>query len=557
MREGQMYQISRACFAGLVIATWASFAGSQTIDFETLPGGAATTDNMLIDAQYEAEFGVRFSLIDRVTGAHAGFPRIAKVGSPLTAFVSCQGDDTPDSGLGVGSSFLTDDGVLGNSADLLVEYFSPVREASGIILDVDARSSLPGAVEGWLIQAFSSSGEVLEFIQIFAPQGPDEPGCDGYNGEGDGSARGFSFSRINADIASLQFSYIGNAKLGSVGLAFDNFSPSTAVEELEVEIVQSSGEDLCIGSSVFLGVNTTGGFSDQTVRWERRLSQTDPWEETSISDIDGEYFPVDGEQVRVLVDDGSIEVASDPIEFDLAPREVEVQTESEAFGWALTLLYQNNTPPQIWGDDPTSFENDDIETVSEGVHIVPMVTASGAHLAVIFNTTGGSTPGTVRTEVISLGFEPELVFVDDPDDPMYNDTYSEKLLAPGMKQFVLDQTWAGNKTDGFIIGPLVETGSLSISFTQSVGLSTGLIMTGVGESYPFDYVDGMQLTFENSCSESCIADLNGDGQLNFFDVSAFLVAFQMSDPIADFNGDGMLNFFDVSAFLTAFNAGCP
>ena len=29
------------------------------------------------------------------------------------------------------------------------------------------------------------------------------------------------------------------------------------------------------------------------------------------------------------------------------------------------------------------------------------------------------------------------------------------------------------------------------------------------------------------------------------------------DPSADFNGDGSFNFFDVSAFLNAFNAGCP
>lgn len=55
----------------------------------------------------------------------------------------------------------------------------------------------------------------------------------------------------------------------------------------------------------------------------------------------------------------------------------------------------------------------------------------------------------------------------------------------------------------------------------------------------------------------CPADLNGDGTLNFFDVSAFLTAFQSQNPIADFNGDGLFNFFDVSAFLTAFNAGCP
>lgn len=55
----------------------------------------------------------------------------------------------------------------------------------------------------------------------------------------------------------------------------------------------------------------------------------------------------------------------------------------------------------------------------------------------------------------------------------------------------------------------------------------------------------------------CPADLNGDGQLNFFDVSAFLSAFSNQDPAGDFNGDGSYNFFDVSAFLAAFSAGCP
>ncbi len=54
------------------------------------------------------------------------------------------------------------------------------------------------------------------------------------------------------------------------------------------------------------------------------------------------------------------------------------------------------------------------------------------------------------------------------------------------------------------------------------------------------------------------ADLAGPfGELNFFDVSAFLSAFNAMDPAADFNGDGMFDFFDVSGFLSAFNAGCP
>ncbi|MBL4699474.1 MAG: hypothetical protein JKX70_11645 [Phycisphaerales bacterium] len=55
----------------------------------------------------------------------------------------------------------------------------------------------------------------------------------------------------------------------------------------------------------------------------------------------------------------------------------------------------------------------------------------------------------------------------------------------------------------------------------------------------------------------CPADLTGDGELNFFDVAAFLTAFGKSNPIADFTGDGEFNFFDVSGFLVAFGAGCP
>lgn len=56
---------------------------------------------------------------------------------------------------------------------------------------------------------------------------------------------------------------------------------------------------------------------------------------------------------------------------------------------------------------------------------------------------------------------------------------------------------------------------------------------------------------------SCPADLNGDGELNFFDIALFVLLFEDQDPIADFNNDGLFNFFDFSAYLSAFNAGCP
>lgn len=59
------------------------------------------------------------------------------------------------------------------------------------------------------------------------------------------------------------------------------------------------------------------------------------------------------------------------------------------------------------------------------------------------------------------------------------------------------------------------------------------------------------------CSAVCPADFNADGTLNFFDVSAFLVAYLALEPAADLAGDGVHNFFDVSAFLVSYGSGCP
>ncbi|PCI07765.1 hypothetical protein COB72_09605 [bacterium] len=73
---------------------------------------------------------------------------------------------------------------------------------------------------------------------------------------------------------------------------------------------------------------------------------------------------------------------------------------------------------------------------------------------------------------------------------------------------------------------------------------------------PGEGLSGMAYIFDLNCP-AIAADLTGDGTLNFFDVSAFLNAFAVSDPIADFTNDGQWNFFDVSAFLAAFSAGSP
>ncbi len=59
----------------------------------------------------------------------------------------------------------------------------------------------------------------------------------------------------------------------------------------------------------------------------------------------------------------------------------------------------------------------------------------------------------------------------------------------------------------------------------------------------------------SGCSDADFAEPYGE--LDFFDVSAFLTAFQAQDPIADFDHNGEFDFFDVSIFLGIFSIGCP
>lgn len=58
---------------------------------------------------------------------------------------------------------------------------------------------------------------------------------------------------------------------------------------------------------------------------------------------------------------------------------------------------------------------------------------------------------------------------------------------------------------------------------------------------------------------ACTADLAPPyGQLNIFDLTAYLTAYGNSDPAADLAPPfGVLNIFDLTTYLAAYNAGCP
>ena len=60
----------------------------------------------------------------------------------------------------------------------------------------------------------------------------------------------------------------------------------------------------------------------------------------------------------------------------------------------------------------------------------------------------------------------------------------------------------------------------------------------------------------DECQRQCLADYNGDGLLDFFDVAAFLNGYAAHDDAADYTDDGLFDFFDVAEFLNLYAAGC-
>tara|TARA_R110002073_G_scaffold239285_1_gene400696 strand:- start:225213 stop:229085 length:3873 start_codon:yes stop_codon:yes gene_type:complete len=132
----------------------------------------------------------------------------------------------------------------------------------------------------------------------------------------------------------------------------------------------------------------------------------------------------------------------------------------------------------------------------------------------------------------------------------------------GVEMYNLDQL-SGQFVRRTTIRPEQNQWGSPNGWGNAIGLSGGTVFLGtsLADGDPYNFANnnlnyGAVTAHDIICVPDCPADLNGDGVLNFFDVSAFINAFSLQDPGADYNGDGMLNFFDVSAFLVDFSAGC-
>ena len=70
-------------------------------------------------------------------------------------------------------------------------------------------------------------------------------------------------------------------------------------------------------------------------------------------------------------------------------------------------------------------------------------------------------------------------------------------------------------------------------------------------------VDGVKVIGATPTCDSCYADCDGSGSLDFFDFLCFQNEFANASSFADCDGSGTLDFFDFLCFQNAFAAGCP
>lgn len=254
--------------------------------------------------------------------------------------------------------------------------------------------------------------------------------------------------------------------------------------------------------------------------------------------------------------------------------------ETSFFGFCLPFLESQDS----WTAAGINWAGD------SGAQVTNSSWGGGAPTAVItnaFNTTrdmgvihfgaaGNDGTGTVGYPA-SLGSVNSVAAVDSSGNRASFSTFGPGLFisAPGAAVLTTDRTGndgygSGDYTtiDGTSFASPYSAGVAALVLSANASLSPSevesiLAQTAVDKGTP-GYDTGYGWGFINAgqavalaAGSACSADLNGDGNLDFFDISAFLSAFTAQDSIADFNGDGSFDFFDVSAFLGAFSAGCP
>jgi hypothetical protein len=215
--------IAKTAVLLMFLTSSAAMAAPGTIDFESVPGGAAA-DQVAISTQYQTSFGVTFSL------SSGGVPFLEQVGDTdagrgfYNNNLGVYDVEAPAFAGQLGNYFLRiGTGILQTAPmpQLIVNYSAPVAAASAQIWDIDGNLS---GNEQWLVEAIGSTGLVID--SVLSPLGTTE---DALSLDGKHWTWSFDHGGLT-DIYALRLSFTGS-KTAGIGLALDNFSPAMAVPE--------------------------------------------------------------------------------------------------------------------------------------------------------------------------------------------------------------------------------------------------------------------------------------------------------------------------------------
>lgn len=251
------------------------------------------------------------------------------------------------------------------------------------------------------------------------------------------------------------------------------------------------------------------------------------------------------------------------------------------FGWSIGIYDNIVAVGAIWDSDNGSGSGSvylfDISTGAQVAKLVPSdgnagdlfgfsiaiangIVAVGAR----YDDDNGNASGSVYLFDVLTGTQLVKLL---PNDGAASDNFGTSiainngLLAVGSSEdddngFNSGSAYIFDTSTGLQVSKLLPgDGAAADYFGRYVAISDGSVAVGAYKDDDNGFQSGSAYVF--TLETQCLADLTGDGLLNFFDVSAFLTYFQLENPAADFNGDGLFNFFDISAYLIAFVAGCP
>lgn len=202
--------------------------------------------------------------------------------------------------------------------------------------------------------------------------------------------------------------------------------------------------------------------------------------------------------------------------------------------------YRNGFDLATWEETSPYGANPVVDPAQGSRHIFSAVFDSSGDVVDVSN----SLKDQFDPAPMGLGITPDVI----PGDPVPADTtftFELDLCDPFHLNYVREALEFGRLN--LVITSLVEASAID-------GPPTG------EPNYPVFYtrenaiaqILGLEPTIEIVVRVGSAGDYTGDGERNFFDVSAFLADFNAGARAADLNQDCELNFFDVSQFLQEF-----